>query len=144
MFLFGLKTFSTIIFLIVSLAFEVYSQVPGQVQPQVIQRKTILDFEEELRLSQEQVYRIERIIRDFEGKVRGINEKIAKLDREIIELLEREGELKEVERKVKELFSLRADAVIEEIKAGRAIDKLLNEEQRKKWKEIRRGGAQNR
>lgn len=144
MFLFGLKTFSTIIFLIVSLAFEVYSQVPGQVQPQVIQRKTILDFKEKLRLSQEQVYRIERIIRDFEGKVRGINEKIAKLDREIIELLEREGELKEVERKVKELFSLRADVVIEELRAGRTIDRLLNDEQRKRCREIRRGGAQNR
>ncbi|MEM4958754.1 MAG: hypothetical protein QXX12_02640 [Nanopusillaceae archaeon] len=55
------------------MVFEVYSQVPGQVQPQVIQRKTILDFKEELRLSQEQVYRIERIVRDFEGKVRGTN-----------------------------------------------------------------------
>lgn len=31
--------------------------------------------------------------------------------------------------------------MIEEVKAGRAIDKLLNEEQRKKWKEIRRGGV---
>lgn len=119
----------------------VYAQNVTQGQVQAFQRKTILDFKEELKLTKEQEEKIRKIIADFEQRVRALNERAVKVDREIEELLEKGGEVKEVERKVKELFSLRADAVIEEIKAGRAIDKLLNEEQRKKWKEIRRGGV---
>ncbi|MEM3688208.1 Spy/CpxP family protein refolding chaperone, partial [Saccharolobus sp.] len=108
---------------------------------QTLTRKTILDFKEELKLTKEQEEKIRKIISEFEQKVRQINERAVKVDREIGELLEKDAEMKEIEKKVKELFSLRAEAVIEELKAGRAIDKLLNEEQRKKWREIRRGGA---
>lgn len=107
---------------------------------QTLTRKTILDFKEELKLTKEQEEKIRKIISEFEQKVRQINERAVKVDREIGELLEKDAEMKEIEKKVKELFSLRAEAVIEELKAGRAIDKLLNEEQRKKWREIRRGG----
>ena len=119
----------------------VYAQNATEGQVQAFQRKTILDFKEELRLTKEQEEKIGKIIADFEQKVRALNERAVRVDREIGGLLEKGGELKELEKKVKELFSLRADAVIEEIKAGRAIDKLLNEEQRRKWKEIRRGGV---
>lgn len=119
----------------------VYAQNATEGQVQAIQRKTILDFKEELKLTKEQEEKIGKIIADFEQKVRALNERAVRVDREIGGLLEKGGELKELEKKVKELFSLRADAVIEEIKAGRAIDKLLNEEQRRKWKEIRRGGV---
>ncbi|MFH7835453.1 MAG: Spy/CpxP family protein refolding chaperone [Candidatus Aenigmatarchaeota archaeon] len=107
---------------------------------QTLTRKTILDFKEELKLTKEQEEKIRKIISEFEQKVKGINERAVKVDREIGELLEKDAEMKEIEKKVKELFSLRAEAVIEELKAGRAIDKLLNEEQRKKWREIRKGG----
>lgn len=111
---------------------------------QTLTRKTILDFKEELKLTKEQEEKIRKIISEFEQKVKGINERAVKVDREIGELLEKDAEMKEIEKKVKELFSLRAEAVIEELKAGRVIDKLLNEEQRKKWREIRRGSKDSK
>lgn len=64
---------------------------------------------------------------------------MVKVDGEIRRLLEENGDIKEVEKKVREFFQLRAEAVIEEIKAGREIDKLLTAEQREKWRKIRRG-----
>ncbi len=110
------------------------------VQAQTVQRKTILDFKEELGLTKEQEERIGKIVRDFEKRVKDINDKMVKVDGEIRKLLEENGDIKEVEKKVRELFQLRATAVIEEIKAGREIDKVLNAEQREKWRKIRIGG----
>jgi cell division protein ZapA (FtsZ GTPase activity inhibitor) len=110
------------------------------VQAQTVQRKTILDFKEELGLTKEQEERIGKIVRDFEKRVKDINDKMVKVDGEIRKLLEENGDIKEVEKKVRELFQLRATAVIEEIKAGREIDKILNAEQREKWRKIKVGG----
>ncbi len=110
------------------------------VQAQTVQRKTILDFKEELGLTKEQEERIGKIVRDFEKRVKDINDKMVKVDGEIGKLLEENGDIREVEKKVRELFQLRATAVIEEIKAGREIDKVLNAEQREKWRKIRIGG----
>ncbi len=110
------------------------------VQAQTVQRKTILDFKEELGLTKEQEERIGKIVRDFEKKVKDINDKMVKVDGEIRKLLEENGDIREIEKKVRELFQLRATAVIEEIKAGREIDKVLNAEQREKWRKIRIGG----
>jgi hypothetical protein len=64
---------------------------------------------------------------------------MVKVDGEIRRLLEEKGDIKEVEKKVREFFQLRAEVVIEEIKVGREIDKLLTAEQREKWRKIRRG-----
>lgn len=82
----------------------VYAQNVTQGQVQAFQRKTILDFKEELKLTKEQEEKIRKIIADFEHKVRALNERAVKVDREIGELLEKGGELKEVERKVKEFI----------------------------------------
>mgnify|MGYP001626171168 CR=1 FL=1 len=109
------------------------------IQAQTVQKKTILDFKDELKLTKEQEEKIRKIVNGFEGKVKGFNEKMVKVDGEIRRLLEEKGDIKEVEKKVREFFQLRAEAVIEEIKAGREIDKLLTSEQREKWRKIRRG-----
>ena len=109
-----------------------------QAQPQA-QRKTVLDFKEELNLTREQEERIKRVIEGFQKKERELTEKMRVLDGEIRKLLEENGDIKEIEKRLKELFQLRAQVVIEEIKAGREIDKVLNAEQREKWRKIRKG-----
>jgi Spy/CpxP family protein refolding chaperone len=121
-------------------------QVQPKVQPQAqpmtqsqVQRRTILDFKEGLKLTREQEEKIKRIIEGFQKKKRDLTERMRVLDGEIRKLLEENGEMREIEKKVKELFQLRAQVVIEDIKAGREIDKVLNVEQREKWRKIKRG-----
>jgi hypothetical protein len=70
---------------------------------------------------------------------RPLLEKLITLDKELKELLEKEGDLGEIKKRIKEIYSLRAEMVINEIEAGRKIDKVLNKEQKEKWKQIRRG-----
>lgn len=117
-----------------------FAQNTTQGQVQVLQRKTILDFNEELKLTGAQEEKIKKVIDGFERRTREFQWRMAKLDEELRKLLEEEGDIKEIEKRVNEIFNLRARLVVEEIKAGREIDKVLNEEQRKKWKDIRRGG----
>ncbi|GAQ94508.1 LTXXQ motif family protein [Thermodesulfovibrio aggregans] len=117
---------------------QVQPHAQPQVQPQV-QRKTVLDFKEELKLTRDQEERIKKIIEGFQKREREISEKMRLLDGEIRKSLEENGEIKEIEKKVKELFQSRAEVVIEEIKAGREIDRVLNAEQREKLRKIRKG-----
>jgi Spy/CpxP family protein refolding chaperone len=132
-----------ILSLIISLFFsDLYAQTQPQpkeqAQPQ-IQRKTILDFKDELKLSEAQVKSIKTIIDEFERKNRTLMDKFLALDKELKELLEKEGDLGEIRKRIKEIFSIRAEMVINEIEARRKIDKVLNKEQKEKWKQIRRG-----
>jgi hypothetical protein len=132
-----------ILSLVISLFFfDLYAQAQpqpkAQAQPQ-IQRKTILDFKDELKLSEAQEKSIKKIIDEFEGKNRSLLEKFLVLDKELKELLEEEGDLGEIRKRIKEIYSIRAEMIFNEIEAGRKIDKVLNKEQKEKWKQIRRG-----
>jgi Spy/CpxP family protein refolding chaperone len=132
-----------ILSLVISLFFfDLYAQAQPQPQSQVqpqIQRKTILDFKDELKLTEDQVKSIKKIIDEFEGKNRPLLEKLIVLDKELKELLEEEGDLGEIRKRIKEIYSIRAEMIFNEIEAGRKIDKVLNKEQKEKWKQIRRG-----
>jgi len=131
--------FSLLFFLFIFFSLS-FAENQNQTQPQ---RRvyTILDFKDELKLSQEQVEKIRKIIDEFEKRAKPLRERVVAQDREIRELLEREADLKEIRGKIKENFSLRADLLIMEIEAGRKIDGVLTPEQLKKWREIRRQGG---
>jgi hypothetical protein len=103
--------------------------------------KTIIDFKDELALKPEQVKRIKEIIENFEKSAKPLRERIVFLNKEVMELLGKEADLSEIEKKVKEGSSLRADLVVMEIEAGRRIDKVLNKEQLTKWREIKKKGG---
>jgi peptidoglycan hydrolase CwlO-like protein len=88
-----------ILSLIISFFFsDLYAQTQPQPQPKEqtqpqIQRKTILDFKDELKLSEAQVKSIKTIIDEFERKNRTLMDKFLALDKELKELLEKEGDL---------------------------------------------------
>ena len=135
--------FKTVILLIIFIfifPLNLFSQQVSQRKSEVV-RKTILDFKDELKLNEEQVRSIKKIIDEFEVKNEGLFQKVSVLDKELKELLEKEGELSEIKKKVREIFSLRAEMVFNEIEAGRKIDKVLNKEQKEKWREIRIAGG---
>ena len=117
-----------------------FPQQALQEKPQVA-RKTILDFKEELKLNDDQVKSIKKIIDEFEKNNKPLLEKLIVLDKELKELFEKEGKLSEIRKKIREIFNLRAEMVFNEIEAGRKIDEVLNKEQKQKWKEIRMVGG---
>lgn len=128
-----------IFILLFNLAVGVAYAQPNQLQsaqPQ-FKRITILDFKKELSLTEDQEKEIKAIIEDFQRKERILTERIVSLDKEIRQMLEKSEDIESISKKIKEAFSLRAELVISDIKAGRKIDSLLTLEQLKKWREIR-------
>ena len=135
------KTFGLVLILVISLVINVYSQEGGKGAGGGVQgRRTILDFKQELKLTEDQVKSIKKIIDEFETKNRPLLEKLIALDKELKELLEKEGDLGEIKKRIKEIYNLRAEMIFNEIEAGRKIDKVLNKEQKEKWKQIRSSG----
>ncbi len=136
-----MKIASRLFCLLLSCAFFIFPLV-SLAQPQAqTERKTILDFKEQVGLSGEQEEKIRKIIQDFETKSAQISEKVENQRKKVLSLLKEEADIKDIQKEIKTLFSLRADLVIEEIKAGREIDKLLTPEQLKKWREIKIKGG---
>ncbi|WP_240702785.1 Spy/CpxP family protein refolding chaperone [Thermodesulfobacterium sp. TA1] len=124
--------------LALSLVVYAYSQevVKGGV-PQA--RKTILDFKEELKLNEKQVKEIEKYLQGFFKKEQELSSKIREKEARFKEMLNSDWDIKEIKKLVKEIHCLRGELIAEELETGKKIDGVLNEEQRKKWREIRIG-----
>ncbi len=131
--------FVSLFFLLIFFSFS-FAENQNQAQP-AKRVYTILDFKDELKLSNEQVEKAKKIIEEFGEKAKPLKEKIVAQDKQIRQLLEKGADLKEIREKIKENFSLRADLLIMDIESGRKIDGLLTPEQLKKWKEIRKQGV---
>ena len=101
------------------------------------ERKTIIDYKDELKLTADQVEKIQSTLYELEKNVKDLYAKTTALDKDTADMLKSNGDLKVISGKIKESFALKADMVVNEISAGRKVDSILTEEQNKKWKEIR-------
>jgi septal ring factor EnvC (AmiA/AmiB activator) len=108
-------------------------------EPQQPAQKTILDYRDELKLSNTQVDKIKTYLADLEKKVKDSANKINQLNKDIVTSLDKESGLNDAtKQKIKETFVLRADITIADLETGTKINKLLTPEQFKKWKDIRK------
>lgn len=103
------------------------------------QRQTILDFKVELNLNENQIKDIEKLLSNFKKKEAEFIKEIQKHDRQLKELLQKEGDINEIKKEVREIYKLRGELVAEELETARKIDGVLTAEQKQKWKEIRAG-----
>ena len=139
-----MKSIIAILSLIISLffLFDLYAQTQPQpkeqTQPQ-IQRKTILDFKDELKLSEMQVRDIEKLLQGYFKKEEEVSDKIRDRERRFNELLSQGGEMREVKKLAKELYCLRGELRAEELDTAKKIEDMLNDEQKRKWREPRVG-----
>jgi len=98
--------------------------------------KTVLDFKDELKLSDSQAKEIRAIIADFEKKVEELQKKLVFFKNEATGLLKKDGDFKDVKKNVKGYHDTMAELEIANLEAGRKIRQALTAEQFKMWKEI--------
>lgn len=101
-------------------------------------QRGILNYQRELNLTDEQAKRIKSALDSYEKTAKELTPKLQKLEQEIKRLLDDGVKMEEIEPKIRESFSIRADILIADIKATREINKVLTVEQSNKWKSIRR------
>jgi len=137
-----MRIYSTFIFIIACLSFlfplASFSQQAPQGEFQVV-RKTILDFKQELKLTEKQVKEIEKLLQVYFKKEQEMLGKIREKETKLTEMLNSDGDIKEVKKLAREIYCLRGELRAEELETAKKIDGILNEEQRKRWKEIRLG-----
>jgi uncharacterized protein YoxC len=136
-----MRLFSTIIiilFFVFLFPFASFSQQPPQGEPQVV-RKTILDFKEELKLNEKQVKEIEKFLQEYFKKEKEFVDKIKEKEAKLNQMLNSGSDIKEVKKLAKEIYCLRGELWGEELETAKKIDGVLNDEQKKKWREIRLG-----
>ncbi len=126
------------IFLLFSFYESIHAEEPKK--EQAPKRQTILDFKDELKLSNTQVKEIENLLTEFKKRQTDAAKEIRKHDAKLRELLQKDGDIAEIRKEVKEIYRLRGEMVIDELETARKIDGVLNPEQKKKWKEIRARG----
>ncbi len=104
--------------------------------------RTILDYKDKLKLTNEQVEKIKAYLFDLERREGSLRRELARVNREVLALLakgaEKQGSLNldEVRKKVDRSFQIRADMVMAEIETAEKINRLLTPAQFKQWREI--------
>ena len=134
------KTFGLVLILVISLVINVYSQEGAKGAGGSVQgRKTILDFKQELKLNEKQVKEIEKFLQEYFKKEKEFVDKIKEKEAKLNQMLDSGSDIKEVKKLAKEIYCLRGELWGEELETAKKIDGVLNDEQKKKWREIRLG-----
>jgi Spy/CpxP family protein refolding chaperone len=128
-----------------ALVLAVFLSVPTSLlaQRRMIRVKTILDYKDELKLTNDQVEKIKAYLFDLERKRGELRRRLTSVNREILDLLrqwaEKQGSLNlgKVEKKIREAYQIRADMAIAEIETAEKINEVLTPGQYEKWKKIR-------
>jgi len=108
--------------------------------------KTILDYKDDLKLTQRQVKEIKAYLFDLERRQAELRRELVLVNKEIRELLgqgvKEKGslDLEKVRERIRRAFGIRAEMVIAEIETAEKINRLLSVEQFERWKEIRSKG----
>jgi septal ring factor EnvC (AmiA/AmiB activator) len=106
----------------------------GQQQQQA--GKTIFDYKAELNLTDDQVKKIKDNLADLDKEVRVSRAKLTLIDVDLQKLMEKEGDMNEIKKKVNEAYEIQAAIKIADLEAARKINGVLKPDQLKKWREI--------
>jgi len=98
--------------------------------------KTIFDYRDELKLSDDQVKKIRENLSALDKEVRVLRAKLTLVEVDLENLLEKEGDMAQIKSKVKEVFDIQASIRIADIETSRKINAVMTPAQLKKWREI--------
>jgi Spy/CpxP family protein refolding chaperone len=104
-----------------------------QGQPQV---KTIFDYKKELGLTDDQVKKMQDHIAAMNKERKPLGERVAASNKELATLIDKQGDMGEIRKKVKEVYDTLATMRIADIEWNRKIMAVLKPEQVKKWREL--------
>jgi hypothetical protein len=100
------------------------------------QGKTIFDYKSDLKLTDDQVKKIREHLGDLDKEVRVLRAKHTLIEVDLQGLMEKEGDMNEVKKKIKEAYDIQASIKIADVDTARKINAVLKPEQLKRWREI--------
>ena len=100
------------------------------------QGKTIFDFKAELKLTDKQEKEIREILAELNRDLQLNRAKLTILSFELEDLTQKEGNLEQMKKNLKDQADLQSSMRYADIVATRRINKVLSSEQLKKWRSI--------
>lgn len=122
------------IFMAGGLAYAQAASPPAEVQS--TQGKTIFDFKAELKLTDKQEKEIREILAELNRDLQLNRAKLTILSFELEDLTQKEGNLEQMKKNLKDQADLQSSMRYADIVATRKINKVLSSEQLKKWRSI--------
>jgi hypothetical protein len=107
-----------------------FAQQEGQ------QGKTIFDYKSDLKLTDDQVKKMRELLGDLDKEVKVYRAKLTLIDVDLQNLMEKEGDMSDLRKKIKEAYDIQASIKIADIETARKINQVLKPDQLKKWREI--------
>lgn len=102
----------------------------------------MLNHREELKLSPEQVQKLEDVRNEFERNTRNKDDELRRAERELDDLQKSDSiDLKQAEAKVREVERLRADQRLARLRAVEQGKSILTQEQRDRLRDLQSGGS---
>jgi len=99
--------------------------------------KTILDYKNELSLTDSQVKNLQELANKTRQYVIEKRKALISLSSELNDLINKKADLKLIRNKLEQMAMLRVDITYSEIEAARRLENILTPSQMQKWKDIR-------
>lgn len=108
---------------------------PAQ-QRQPTRGRTIFDYKDELKMTDKQETEIRTILANLNKDQRLSNARLVIIDSELEDLINKEGDLELIRRKLRDAYDIQISIRIADIEASRKINRVLSPDQLKKWRGI--------
>lgn len=107
---------------------------PTQAEP--ARGRTIFDYKDDLRMTDKQEQDIRTILQNLNKDARLSNARLVIIDSELEDLLNKEGDLDLIRKKLRDAADIRIVMRITDLEATRKINRTLSPEQLKRWRGI--------
>ena len=118
------------------LAGPVWAQEGAGDKPAPKPVKTMIDYKDELGLSDKQVTDVATALKSFQVTVKEKRAELTKLEKEFNELLKTQAPLPDIKSKLKQISETRFTLRYADVLTSRRVSDALTAEQMKKWREI--------
>lgn len=98
--------------------------------------KTIVDYRDELGLTDEQVNGVAEALKSFQETVNTQRKLLIQYEKEYRELLAAHAPLPEIKQKLRQVADTRFNLRYADVVTSRKVEQVMSEEQLKKWREI--------
>lgn len=105
-------------------------------KPEKKKIKTMIDYRDELGLSDEQVKEVSTALLAFQSAVKQLRTNLAQYEQDYKKLVEEEAPLADIKSKLKQIATTRFQLRYADVLTSRRVSEALTDEQMAKWKEI--------
>ncbi len=126
--------------LVVALSLLVSAQAPQPPQ----KPRTLVDYQTELGLSDEQVADVKRTLDRFKSEIKAYQSSLVETEQSLVDMINQGGSIQEIKARLRQSSDLRFQLRYLDVVTSRKVEAILTAEQMARWREIQQKKGQAR